>query len=87
VQRPLTTPSGVIPEHWPTNGTSNVSGLGFPNGYQAGISDFGNHDSLVNNKISGTGYTAFYEPPSTLSLYTKIDTSGSVRVTAVSSNK
>jgi hypothetical protein len=59
-----------------SNGTSNVSGNGYPNGYQAGISDFGNHDNIVSNKISGTGYTASFEP-TTDSLYTLIDTTGS----------
>ncbi|MEY2527967.1 MAG: hypothetical protein QOJ05_57, partial [Verrucomicrobiota bacterium] len=27
-------------------------------GYQAGISDQGNNDKLINNTISGTGYTS-----------------------------
>jgi len=36
---------------------SNVSGCGFPKGYQAGISDEGNNDKLVTNSISGVGYT------------------------------
>ena len=53
---------------------------------RAGISDFGNHDNLANNKISGTGYTAFYEPTAS-SLYTTIDTTGSARPTAVNSTK
>jgi hypothetical protein len=62
--------------HHHSNGTSNVSGNGYPNGYQAGISDFGNHDNIVNNKISWTGHTASFEPTPG-SLYTLIDTSGS----------
>jgi hypothetical protein len=49
-----------------TNGAvTNVSGDTYPCGYQAGISDFGNHDSLQNNKISGDGYT---HTPSTCAL-------------------
>ena len=27
-----------------------------PNGYQAGISDVGNHDQIVNNKICGNEF-------------------------------
>ena len=58
--------------------TTNVSGNGSPNGYQAGISDLGNHDNIVNNKISGNGYDQSFAPTAG-SLYTKIDTTGSVR--------
>jgi hypothetical protein len=36
---------------------TNLSGNGDGCGYQAGISELGNHDSLQNNKISGLGYT------------------------------
>jgi hypothetical protein len=39
---------------------TNVSGNGFPKGYQAGISDSGINDKMVNNNISGIGYV----PPS-----------------------
>ena len=60
-------------------GASNVSGNGYPNGYQAGISDFGVKDNLVNNKISGSGYSASSEPPGG-SVYTTIDTTGSQAV-------
>ncbi len=37
------------------NGSTNTTGGGTI-GYQAGISDVGNNDKLINNKISGTGY-------------------------------
>lgn len=37
---------------------NNVSGDGYPKGYQAGIADQGNNDKLINNKISGSGYSA-----------------------------
>jgi hypothetical protein len=36
---------------------TNVSGNGSPNGYQAGISDTGLNDKLINNSITGLGYT------------------------------
>jgi len=39
-------------------GASNVSGNGNGTGYQVGILDLGNHDNIVNNKISGSGYDA-----------------------------
>ena len=35
---------------------SNVSGCNFPVGYQAGVSDVGNNDKIINNSISGLGY-------------------------------
>lgn len=38
------------------SGLNNVSGYGYPVGYQAGIADQGNNDKLINNKISGAGY-------------------------------
>jgi hypothetical protein len=37
-------------------GKTNVSGNGYPHGYQAGIYDSGVNDKLINNKISGAGY-------------------------------
>ena len=41
---------------------NNVSGNGDPIGYQAGISDIGNNDKLINNKISGDGYDSTLYP-------------------------
>lgn len=35
---------------------NNISGLGAPCGYQAGVSDVGNNDKVINNNISGVGY-------------------------------
>jgi hypothetical protein len=35
---------------------ANVSGDGYPEGYQAGILDTGNRDVLIDNAISGAGY-------------------------------
>lgn len=35
---------------------TNVSGCGLPLIYQAGVSDEGNNDKIVNNSISGLGY-------------------------------
>ena len=37
-------------------GATNVSGYSSTCGYQAGIADEGNKDSVVNNTISGNGY-------------------------------
>ncbi|HLY85727.1 MAG TPA: right-handed parallel beta-helix repeat-containing protein [Gaiellaceae bacterium] len=65
--------------------TTNVSGNGYPNGYQAGISDFGNKDNIVNNKISGDGYNPLFQP-TPASLYTTIDTTGS-QAAHVNNNK
>ena len=36
---------------------SNVSGCGYPLGYQAGVSDEGNNDKIIANSISGAGYS------------------------------
>ncbi len=41
---------------------TNVSGNGSPIGYQAGISDSGVNDKLVNNDISGSGYVPASHP-------------------------
>lgn len=57
--------------------TTNVSGNGYPNGYQAGITEFGNHDNIVNNDISGDGYDQAFAPTAG-STYTQIDTTGSM---------
>ena len=47
--------------------TTNTTGYGATQGYQAGISDQGNNDKLVNNKITGIGYnslsTTLYSVP------------------------
>ena len=45
---------------------TNVSGpnlLGYPGGYQAGISDEGNSDQIIKNQICGIGYTSVTPPP------------------------
>lgn len=46
------------------NNVSNTTGFG-SRGYQAGIADQGNNDKLINNKISGDGYS----PADTLTIY------------------
>jgi parallel beta-helix repeat protein len=40
-----------------SDAVTNTSGQNATCGYQAGISDFGNRDLIVNNSISGVGYT------------------------------
>jgi len=42
---------------------NNISGHGAGAGYQAGIADQGNDDSIVNNAICGAGYTPVSTPP------------------------
>ncbi|MGZ6637144.1 MAG: hypothetical protein ACXVH3_25765 [Solirubrobacteraceae bacterium] len=66
--------------------TTNVSGSGSSNGYQVGTSDFGNKDNIVNNKISGNGYDPLFQPTKPGSLYTTIDSSGSI-ATHVNNNR
>ncbi len=41
---------------------NNTSGYN-PGGYQAGISDQGDYDKIVNNRVCGIGYTAVPNPP------------------------
>jgi len=53
------------------DGLTNISGNG-PIGYQAGVSDQGNNDRIINNTISGVGYTA---PGNSTTFATPIDTS------------
>jgi hypothetical protein len=71
-----------------TNGAvTNTTGHNATCGYQAGVSDVGHKDAIVNNKISGTGYTpqdpdCSGTPPAYLR---RIDTDSSAR--AVPSNK
>lgn len=46
------------------NAVTNTSGWGIVGqAYQAGISDFGNHDSITKNKVCGIGYTPVASPP------------------------
>ncbi len=43
------------------NALNNVSGNGYPDGYQAGISDYyGVNDKIINNTVSGDGYKQEY---------------------------
>jgi hypothetical protein len=43
---------------------NNTSGFGSAgSGYQAGVSDQGNTDSIISNKICGKGYTPVPNPP------------------------
>jgi hypothetical protein len=39
-----------------TDGLTNLTGNTSTCGYQAGVADEGNHDNIVNNKVSGNGY-------------------------------
>jgi len=55
---PTTRTNAVIKLNTISNAAvSNVSGNGSPCGYQAGVADFGFKDQIVNNTISGVGYT------------------------------
>jgi hypothetical protein len=74
---PTPTKNSVINNTITNDQATNVSGNGFPNGYQAGVSDFGNHDNIVNNRISGDGYDSSLEPPG--SLFATVDASGSTK--------
>jgi hypothetical protein len=63
---------------------TNASGFGPGCGYQAGVSDVGNHDTINSNQISGRGYTPAQgdplkgcSPPGT-AVVLPIDTSGAI---------
>jgi len=67
---------------------TNTTGDGATCGYQAGVSNLGHRDAIVNNKISGSGYTAVAGDCSnatTPAFLRFIDTDSSAR--AVPSNK
>lgn len=66
------TKNSIVNNTISNNGPTNVSGNGL-GGYQAGISDLGNKDNIVNNKISGTGYNT---PSTDGSVYTQLDITG-----------
>ncbi len=52
------TPTKIKIDHNPVSNDAltNISGNGYPQGYQAGISDSGNKDTITHNEISGDGY-------------------------------
>ncbi len=63
---PTTTPTKILTqENFIRNdAVNNTSGFGAPgSGYQAGVSDQGDYDKIVNNKICGVGYTPVTTPP------------------------
>jgi hypothetical protein len=63
---------------------TNTSGFGPGCGYQAGVSNVGNHDTINTNDISGTGYTPPQGDPNSgcapagTAVVLPIDTSGAV---------
>ena len=55
---PATKTNNVVKFNTITNrGVTNTTGYSPTCGYQAGVSDLGVKDQIVNNKISGIGYT------------------------------
>ena len=56
---------------------TNVSGCGYPNGYQAGISEFGLNDMIKNNKVSGMGYGPAGTPYCATTTLLQVDLTGS----------
>lgn len=75
---PSNPPDGYLPPSVPTNikavnntltndAATNISGNG-PTGYQAGVSDVGNNDKIINNTISGAGYNPATQPGSTFAV-------------------
>jgi hypothetical protein len=90
VNNPETDATCSLPPTTPTNDTidlnlltdsavTNVSGNlpGSPPGFQAGIYEFGDGDSIFLNAIAGVGYT---DTASTTALVTPIYTSGSINL-------
>jgi len=61
---PLATNISVKDNKVSNKSVTNTSGWGaIGEAYQAGISDFGNHDSISKNKVCGIGYTPVASPP------------------------
>lgn len=76
VSPPATSTNDKVINNEISNGAvTNVSGNGFPFGYQAGISDTGVNDKLINNSISGAGYTPSNCGSTTTTAICAIDTS------------
>ncbi|HLJ50488.1 MAG TPA: right-handed parallel beta-helix repeat-containing protein [Bryobacteraceae bacterium] len=60
---PLTATNIKVVNNTITNDAlSNISGDGGTQGYQAGVSDVGNNDKIINNNISGLGYSTVNTP-------------------------
>jgi hypothetical protein len=85
VQAPTTKTNDVAVDNTISNSAvTNASGFGPGCGYQAGVSDVGNHDTINSNQISGRGYTPAQgdpvkgcSPPGT-AVVLPIDTSGAI---------
>ena len=63
---PTTTPTKILTENnfIRNDAVNNTSGFGAAgSGYQAGVSDQGDYDKIINNKICGIGYTPVATPP------------------------
>jgi hypothetical protein len=62
---PTDTPTNInISNNISTNDAiNNTTGDGSSGGYQAGVSDQGDYDQIVNNSICGLGYTPAQTPP------------------------
>jgi hypothetical protein len=67
----------ITRNHVSNNAVNNTSGWAPGEGYQAGIADFGNQDSIVKNSVCGAGYTP---APGPNHLF-YIDTTGSISPT------
>ncbi|HJT59424.1 MAG TPA: hypothetical protein VJ761_23145 [Ktedonobacteraceae bacterium] len=62
---PTLTPTKIVVNNdiSTNDAVTNVSGCGYPCGYQAGISDQGDKDQMTNNQTCGVGYTPVQSPP------------------------
>lgn len=62
---PTTTPTKILTQDnfIRNDAVNNTSGFGPGAGYQAGVSDQGDYDKIINNKICGVGYTPVATPP------------------------
>jgi len=63
---PTTTPTRIFTQDnfIRNDAVNNTSGFGAPgSGYQAGVSDQGDFDKIIKNKICGIGYTPVTTPP------------------------
>jgi hypothetical protein len=69
---PITSTNAKVVNNTITNDAlTNLTGLSATQGYQAGVSDQGNNDKIINNTISGVGYTS---PGNSTTFATPIDT-------------
>ncbi len=61
-------------------GLNNTTGNGPTQGYQAGVSDQGDHDTIANNNISGAGYNPANSSPAIFTTWIDVSATNNVNL-------